>query len=103
MSIAEQEPMQALPAGEQPAFEDSLPQRVRELINQGFTELDARLEDGIHTHLLWHGETKELLVTVDDDKTNEAYNLRPDGSEAFDVLHHPFAYVSKLGELSIVQ
>jgi hypothetical protein len=58
-------------------------------------ELDSRTNDGIHVRLLWHPDDARVSVAVHDTKTGEAFELRvPDGSRAFDVFHHPYAYAA---------
>jgi hypothetical protein len=55
-------------------------------------ELDSRASDGIHVRLLWHPDSGQVSITVDDAKTGEAFELVVrDGEPALDVYHHPFA------------
>jgi hypothetical protein len=56
-------------------------------------ELDRRVSDGIHVRLLWHPHDARVSVAVHDTKTGDAFELPvPDGRQARDVFHHPYAY-----------
>ena len=58
-------------------------------------ELDSRSNDGMHIRLLWHTDDGHLLVTVDDTKTGETFEVPIDERErALDVFHHPYAYAA---------
>lgn len=58
-------------------------------------ELDSRVSDGIHVSLLWHPVDGHVSVSVQDDKTGEAFELLVRaGDSARDVYHHPYAYAA---------
>lgn len=61
-------------------------------------ELDSRTIDGIRVRLLWHEPDGELLVTVADDKTGDAFTLTVrDRERSLEVFHHPYAYAAWYG------
>ena len=67
-------------------------------------ELAYRENDGIAVTLLWDSETDRLTVTVRDWRTDEAFELTAQSTNAMDVFHHPFAYAAGSGiELDIAR
>jgi hypothetical protein len=66
-------------------------------------ELDSRINDGIHVHLVWHPRDNHLAVAVQDTKTGEAFEIAVGpGQRALDVFHHPYAYSGSTGESATV-
>ena len=59
-------------------------------------ELAYRSCEGIEVTLLWSKRTNALSVAVNDTRTGEAFTLRADAANAFDVFHHPYAYAGSL-------
>ena len=55
-------------------------------------ELDHRQNDGIDVRLLWNPATNRVMVTVQDGKLGESFELGVDGADALDAFHHPYAY-----------
>jgi hypothetical protein len=60
-------------------------------------ELAQRENDGIAVRLLWQTDTDRLIVSVQDWRTGEAFELTAAAHEAMDVFHHPFAYATRSG------
>jgi hypothetical protein len=59
-------------------------------------ELDSRVSDGIHVRLLWHRGDGHVSVAVHDTKTGDAFELPVgDGTQAYDVYNHPYAYAGE--------
>jgi hypothetical protein len=62
----------------------------------GVRELDHRSTDGLEVTLRWHSQTNVVTVAVLDTKSSEAFELVvPDGDDALDVFHHPYAYAAQ--------
>jgi hypothetical protein len=62
-------------------------------LEQGkMVELDHRSGDGIDVRLLWEPASGRVLVTVDDDRTGDRFQVHVPGANALDAFHHPFAY-----------
>ena len=58
-------------------------------------ELHSRTADGILVRLLWHEVENRVFVSVNDNKTGEAFSIDvPAGERALHVFAHPFAYAS---------
>ena len=62
--------------------------------NRRFRELAQRHADGLEVTLLWNARTDGLLVTVDDARTGERFEVRAPGDRALRVFNHPFAYAA---------
>jgi hypothetical protein len=60
-------------------------------------ELAHRRNHGIEVSLLWSKAKAELTVTVTDERTGEAFELRAHPENALDVFNHPYAYAAHLG------
>jgi hypothetical protein len=56
-------------------------------------ELAARENDGIHVQLLWESGTDELLLVLNDTRTEEIFELPVPRDRALDAFHHPFTYI----------
>ena len=57
-------------------------------------ELDSRTSDGILVRLLWCQSSDRVFVSVDDNRTGEAFSLQvPEGERPLQVFDHPYAYV----------
>jgi hypothetical protein len=56
------------------------------------TELAHRTSNGLHVALLWSRRTGRLVVTVDDERTDESFSVEAPSHRALDVFRHPFAY-----------
>ena len=63
-------------------------------------ELDSRMNDGIEVGLWWHSATGRLVVTVEDHRSGESFELdvRP-GETALDVYRHPYPCAEARGVL----
>lgn len=58
-------------------------------------ELHSRTADGILVRLLWNDRDNRVFVTVNDNKTGEAFSVEvADGQRALHVFDHPYAYAS---------
>jgi len=58
-------------------------------------ELHSRTADGILVRLLWCEVEGRVFVSVDDNKTGEAFSVEvPEGERALHVFAHPFAYAT---------
>lgn len=58
-------------------------------------ELDSRTNDGILVRLLWCERDNRALVSVNDNKTGQAFSVEvPEGVRALHVFDHPFAYAT---------
>lgn len=57
-------------------------------------ELAYRANDGIEVSLLWEPRDDSLVVSVADEKTGEAFELRVEGERPLDVFYHPFAFAA---------
>lgn len=60
----------------------------------GMRELAYRVGDGFEVTLLWREqeESQELMVEVDDWRTEEHFEIKARADNALDVFNHPFAY-----------
>ncbi len=57
-------------------------------------ELHSRVNAGIHVSLLWCQSHDRVFVTVNDDRTGEAFSVEVAETErALAVFEHPYAYV----------
>jgi hypothetical protein len=56
-------------------------------------ELAVRRTDGIHVTLLWHPETDEVAVRVDDRKLGVQFEVPVAAQAALHAFEHPFTYV----------
>ena len=56
-------------------------------------ELASRWNDGIMVTLFWEPHGDALTVTVQDEKSGEAFELDVAPSMALDAFHHPYAYL----------
>ncbi len=57
-------------------------------------ELDARQGDGLDIRLLWDPVTNDVVVTVEDSRTDDFLIVVVDPADARDAFHHPFAYAA---------
>jgi hypothetical protein len=56
-------------------------------------ELDSRCSDGIEVRLLWRAADGQVLVSVTDTKTGDAFEVPVrEGDRPLEVFHHPYAY-----------
>lgn len=55
-------------------------------------ELDRRTQDHFDVRLLWNPQTDEVLLAVEDEGLEMAFELPVDPSRALEAFHHPFAY-----------
>jgi hypothetical protein len=58
------------------------------------TELDHRSADGIEVSLLWSPSSNRLLVSVEDSRSGESFEVQAPAEKALDVFRHPFAYAA---------
>ena len=57
------------------------------------TELDYRESGWIEVSLLWDRETDELVVSVRDTASGDAFEIAVENNaNALDIFHHPYAY-----------
>jgi hypothetical protein len=57
------------------------------------TELDYRESGWIEVSLLWDRDTDELVVSVRDTASGDAFEIAVENNaDALDVFHHPYAY-----------
>lgn len=65
-------------------------------------ELDSRVNDGIRVKLLWADEADVLIVSVEDSRTGQKFDIEHvDPAKANDVFHHPFAYASGIRSINV--
>ena len=65
-------------------------------------ELDSRFNDGFQVTLLWCSHTGRLWVSVLDTKSRDAFCVEVHETERpLDVFHHPHAYASQHGSVTI--
>jgi hypothetical protein len=80
------------------ALVDYCTRSEREMTSDTLTslrELHSRTTDGILVRLLWCEKENRVFVSVNDNKTGEAFSVEvADGQRALHVFDHPFAYVS---------
>jgi len=58
-------------------------------------ELDGRQADGMDVRLLWCEADGSVLVTVNDDRTGEAFSVEvEEGERPLEVFNHPYAYAA---------
>jgi hypothetical protein len=60
-------------------------------------ELDQRVSAGFEISLLWLRRDNNLVVSIEDRKTGESFELPVSSDEALEVFNHPFAYVAARG------
>lgn len=60
-------------------------------------ELDQRVSAGFEISLLWIRRENNLVVSVENRKTGESFELPVSNEEALEVFNHPFAYVAARG------
>jgi len=60
-------------------------------------ELDRRQSDGIDVGLLWNQTADQIVVSVLDAKTGDAFTIQVDAREALDAFRHPFAHAAFRG------
>jgi hypothetical protein len=60
-------------------------------------ELDQRVSAGFEISLLWLRRDNNLVVSIEDRKTGESFELPVSSEEALEVFNHPFAYVAARG------
>jgi hypothetical protein len=60
-------------------------------------ELDQRVSAGFEISLLWIRRDNNLVVSVEDRRTGESFDLPVSSDEALEVFNHPFAYVAARG------
>jgi hypothetical protein len=57
-------------------------------------ELCARESGGVHVRLMWSTHDGHLMVSVDDKRTGEGFQVAVLGHPPLDVYRHPFAYAA---------
>jgi len=60
-------------------------------------ELAHRLNGGMEVTLFWHPEGDELVVSVADSASGDAFAFEVDSSTAVDAFYHPYAYAALFG------
>ncbi len=56
-------------------------------------ELAARDNDGIQVQLLWELGSDELILVLNDTRTDETFEVPVQRDRGLDAFHHPFAYI----------
>jgi hypothetical protein len=57
-------------------------------------ELDRRHNDGIDVRLLWDQTADQVVVSVFDAKTGDAFTIDVEAREALDAFRHPYAHAA---------
>jgi hypothetical protein len=57
-------------------------------------ELAARVASGIRVVLLWRPAHDDVIVSVDDTRTGERFELPVARERALHAFHHPFVYAA---------
>jgi hypothetical protein len=57
-------------------------------------ELDHRRSDGIDVRLLWNQTDDQIVVTVSDAKTRDAFVIPVEPKRALTAFHHPYSYAA---------
>jgi hypothetical protein len=73
------------------------PQGDEQMARTDTYELAHRRNHGIEVSLLWSKATAALTVTVTDEHTGDAFELRAHPENALDMFNHPYAYAAHLG------
>jgi len=60
-------------------------------------ELDRRHSDGIDVRLLWNQTADQIVVSVFDFKTGDAFEIQVEAREALDAFRHPYAHAAFCG------
>jgi hypothetical protein len=60
-------------------------------------ELDRRHSDGIDVRLLWNQTADQIVVSVFDAKTGDAFEIQVEAREALDAFRHPYAHAAFRG------
>jgi hypothetical protein len=60
-------------------------------------ELDRRRNDGIDVRLLWNQTADQIVVSVLDAKTGDAFTIQVDARDALDAFRHPYAHAAIRG------
>ena len=64
-------------------------------MNDALLELDHRTNDRIDVWLLWRESDNQVMVSVADEKTGDAFTITlREGEKPMDVFHHPYAYAA---------
>jgi hypothetical protein len=57
-------------------------------------ELDRRRNDGIEVRLLWNARTNRVLVSVEDEREGDSFEVEVRDGDALQAFHHPYAYAA---------
>jgi hypothetical protein len=57
-------------------------------------ELAVRAADDLRVVMSWRPTRNDVVVSVDDERTGERFQLEVAGERAMHAFHHPFAYVA---------
>jgi hypothetical protein len=60
-------------------------------------ELDRRHSDGIDVRLLWNQTADQIVVSVFDAKTGDAFEIHVEARDALDAFRHPYAHAAFRG------
>jgi hypothetical protein len=60
-------------------------------------ELDRRRSDGIDVQLLWNQTADQIVVSVFDAKTGDAFAIQVEAREALDAFRHPYSHAAFRG------
>jgi hypothetical protein len=60
-------------------------------------KLHRRRSDGIDVQLLWHQTADQIVVSVFDAKTGDAFAIQVEAREALDAFRHPYSHAAVRG------
>jgi hypothetical protein len=85
-----------IPLQHEPATEDSFldPAPDGATPDAAIRELDHRRSDGIDVRLLWNQTDDQVVVTVSDAKTRDAFVIPVEPKQALTAFHHPYSYAA---------
>jgi len=61
------------------------------------TELAHRVNGGMEVTLFWHRDSDELVVSVADPASGDAFAFEVDSAIAVEAFYHPYAYAALFG------
>lgn len=61
------------------------------------TELAHRENGGVEVSLFWDTDTDELVLSVADSASGDAFAYGVDSATAVDAFYHPYAYAARFG------
>jgi hypothetical protein len=70
------------------------PQSESHAPSEPLRELAVRAADDLRVVMSWRPTRNDVVVSVDDERTGERFELEVAGERAMHAFHHPFAYVA---------